>query len=94
MAVLGMRIKVWLIVVVMAAGLLALGTLVDSWNNNGGDRRITVDTLTHKGGHKRPPGCDKVKGKYKNKPSKKCRNHNGQPPPGQTKPKNPKSNKP
>ena len=72
-----MRIKVWLIVALMAVGLLGLGTLADSWTNNG-DRRVSVENLTHKPGHKRPPGCDKTKGKgYQHNQGKKCKNHNG-----------------
>jgi hypothetical protein len=97
MAVLGMRLKVWLIIAVMAVGLMGLGTLADSLSNGGGDRKISVSPLTHKPGHKRPPGCDKVKQKkgYKGKPSKKCRNHNGKPPPGQSEGKgNKKGGKP
>ena len=81
MAVLGMRIKVWLVVVAMAAGLLGAFALANQFDQGSGDRRISVENLTHKPGHKRPPGCDKGKG-YAKSGGKKCWKHNGGAKPG------------
>lgn len=81
MAVLGMRIKVWLVVVVMAVAALGAGALLNQYGQNSGNSTISVENLSHKAGHQTPPGCSKGKG-YANSGGKKCWKHNGGQKPG------------